>query len=288
MRHVHILCIATESIFTETINIFKSYFRSLGFHVTYEYAFRVRHKMGFSKDINIVIKAQRHFEPDDLPKESLKILFQTEQYAKLRQFSSLPHQKNWDLILDVFQDNVERTEAASPAVVKFFPIGYDSEYQFPDQVISFTNRELPQDVYFFGARSKYRIELWNRHVKDTIYKARFANTDYEITKYMNILRTKVNVFMPAWEPYFLPTMHIMQVLANGKFLLVVSDTSQDFEPYQAGRHFAVTTSEEFRYSLEKYVTKESFRMSFEQKMYKNITTNHKFSDYLDEALKGYI
>ena len=287
MKHVHILCIATETIYTEVINSFKSYFRSMGYFVSYECAFKTEPKVPYSEDINIVIKAQRHFDPNTLPKESIKILFQSEQYEKLREFNSMPYSKKWDLILDVFKNNVDLSYKKSFGKIEFFPIGYDSEYQLLDDC-EFQGIKSKYNAYFFGARTKYRVGLWNKHVNGKIHSVRFANQDHDFTKYANIIKSKVNIFIPGWEPYYLPTMHIMQILANRKFLLVVSDTPQDFYPYESGRHFALTSSTEFGSMLQRFIIDERFRDAFERTMYDDIIANHKFSDYLDEALTGYL
>ena len=288
MAHVHILCIATESIFTEVITILKSYFKAKGNKVTYEYAFKIEPKMNYSQDINIVIKAQRHFDPAVLPRGSQKILFQSEQYAKLRKFESMPYSKPWDLILDVFKDNVERMHKVSKGRTRFLPIGYHDVYNLNRRKKAVQQHDCIWECYFFGAKTKERLKFWDEKVLPVARNSRFANTDHDDKKYENIIHSRVNLFIPGWEPYFVPTMHIMQVLANKKFLLVVSDTPQDFAPYQSGFHFALTNAESASDMIHKLIRDVEFRERFEDKMFNNIVHQHRFDDYLDQTLEGFI
>lgn len=298
MRHIHILCVATETIYTEVITAFTQYFESKKrryghqeFKVTYQYAFqREPHKELFSDDINIVMKAQRFFNPKMLPKKSLKILFQSEQFEKLREFESMPYVENWDLILDVFQDNVDRVSKIAIPKVRFFPIGYSTPaYDMQTHEGGFLeDQHCKLDCYFFGARTKSRVKLWNKCIKPIAPNSRLANQDIGFDKYQNIIHSKINIFMPAWEPYLIPTMHLMQVLANRKFLLVVSDTPQDCFPYMTNRHFVIVPSHSFKDAAKWMLEEEQFRKTFTDVMYRDITTKHRFNDYLDKALKGFM
>lgn len=284
MRHAHILCIATESIFTELILALKSYLRSQDFEVTYECAFKRPPQKPYSKDMNIVLKAQRPFDPDELPNWSCKVLFQSEQYAKLRHFNSMPYSKRWDLILDVFNNNVLRMKGQTFAEHRFFPIGYHEEYH----INAHANGPSKLNCYFFGARTKSRVKFWNEIIKPIAPNSRFANTDIGFNKYVCIVNSKINLFIPGWEPYLFPTMHAMQVLANQKFLLVISDTPQDYSPYQIGFHFALTNKKDAPRMIKKFLNDENARHRLEDKMFADIKTKHRFVDYANEAFKGFI
>lgn len=288
MAHVHLLCIASEHIYTEVIFAFRRYFEEKGHLFTYEFAFKVEPKVQFSDDVNIVIKAQRKFSPDKLPKKSLKILFQSEQYSKLRAFDSMAFSENWDLILDVFQDNVERAQFASPATVRFFPIGYHRAYRRHPYSIWVTEDQLGMDCYFFGARTNYRTTFWNKHVKPYVDNCRLANQDFGEEKYKYIVHSRINLFIPATEPYYLPTMHIMQIIANKKFLIVVSDTPQDFAPYQPGLHFALTTTKEARHLIKAFLDYPEDRKRFQEQCFQSLTEVHSFDNYLDQGLNGFL
>lgn len=288
MAHIHILCIASEHIYTEIITIFQAYFRVKGHFVSYEYAFKKEPEQPFSEDVNIIIKAQRHFDPKTLPRGSQKILFQSEQYDKLRQFDSMPYSKPWDLILDVFKDNVDRMHKVSKGRTRFLPIGYHDIYNLNRTRKPILDHHCELECYFFGARTKWRTAWWNENVKPISPRSRFANTDLGGKKYHNIIHSRVNLFIPGWEPYLLPTMHMMQVIANKKILLVVSDTQQNFSPYIEGFHFALTDTKSAQEMIKKLIHGRDFRYRFESKMFDDITTNHKFENYLDVALEGFV
>ncbi len=280
--HIHILCIASAYIFTETIETLQAIFESWGYFVTTEYAFKKHpHKRLFSKYANIVFKAQRKFDMSILPERSTKILFQTEQFSKLRQFDSLPYKEPWDLILDVFSSNVRRFPKTPRH--QYLPIGYHSNYGTMIDTI-----KENQDVYFFGAGTKSRRELWRIIVREHL-TSRFANTDLRLTKMTNIYNSKVNLFMSAWEPYFLPMMHCIQILARGKFLLVVTENpDQDYSPFKEGLHFVAVREKDAMNSIEFWVRRDNLRKHFAQKAYKSLITNHPFEKYLKEAMRRYI
>lgn len=290
MKHVHIMCIASDHIYTEVIDAMTSYFIRRGYRVTQQYPFKIEpNKELFSHDINIVIKAQRFFNPKQLPKSSLKILFQSEQFEKLRQFESMPHFESWDLILDVFQDNVLRIAKVAIPTVRFFPIGYDKAYDANPYKTFLHDERCNLDCYFFGARTNHRVHLWNKYVLAVVANARLANQDIGPVKYSNIIHSKINIFMSAWEPYFVPTMHIMQILANRKFLIVVSETPQDYYPYKNNKHFMVIKPSELKDVIKTGLKSPLLREIFvEQKMWPDLINNHRFEDYFQEALKGFI
>jgi len=184
--------------------------------------------------------------------------------------------------MDVFQDNVQRFSQDN---VKFFPIGYNMGYHYNPVKDHIPDGKCDQDCYMFGARTKYRQQIWRDVIEPTTKSSVFGNDHHQHKKYDNILFSKVNLFIPAWEPYLIPTMHLMQILANKKFTLVVSDTEQDFTPYQNGLHFMVCKSRELKDHLKWYLEHEDFRHVFAKYSFEDIYKNHRFTEYLATILK---
>jgi hypothetical protein len=280
-KHVHILSVASPNIFDETISAIHSVLEDWDYRVTYENAFKIKPAKPFSQYANIIFRAQRHFDMAWLPPRSKKILFQTEQYSKLRKFGTLPYSDPWDLILDVFKHNVERF--AMCEVIRYMPIGYHRSFGYG---VDAALRPEIADVYFFGAGTRYRRETWGRlHLP----YSQFANRDFGITKEEKIYSSKVNIFISAWEPYFLPMMHCMQIIGKGKFLLaIINDTKQDFSPFKEGLHFVAVERKRSKEALNFWLKKDSLRNHFAKKAYNSISSDHLFENYLEKALKGCI
>jgi len=289
-KHIHLICVASEHIFTEVINSFHKYFCDKGHKFTYEYAFKTTPVKKFSQDMNIVIKAQREFDPKILPSQSTKVLFQSEQFSHLRKFDSTPHSEPWDLVLEIFPNQFDVEMDANTPVIRYFPVGYEIFYNMQTKGVGFVeDRNCIFDCYFFGAKTKYRVNLWHDSVLPIAPNSRFANTDIGPDKYHNIIYSKVNIFIPAWEPYYFSNMRVMQILANRKYLLVVSDTPQDFIPYPNVKHFQVVRSIELRNFLKRLLKNPESRKQFvEEVMWPDLIANHKFSDHLDKALENFL
>jgi hypothetical protein len=284
MRHAHLICKASPHIFTEVIEAFKIEFINNGWKFTYENAFKRDEKMPFSDRLNIVIKAQREFSPDRLPEGSFKVLFQSEQFSKLRQFNSTPHAENWDLILDVFRSNAGHFDEPLDNTI-FFPIGYHKAYTWENYSKKIFDRPavFDMDCYSFGARTSYRMDIWRECVSPLSNNIRFGNTDLETLKYYYIMASKVNLFIDGWSPYQLPMMHCMQVLANGKMLIVITeDIHRDYSPYQSGQHFIQAHPSVAKKVIKKFLDDEDMREEFAEKMFDNIIKYHKFSHYMKE------
>jgi len=291
MKHLHIICKATPNIFSEAVHAISDIFLGNGWRVTYDPAFEVEDQRPYSKDVNLVIKAQRKYTPDHLPEGAINILFQSEQFSKLRQFESMPYSENWDLILDVFYDNIERVNGCVPVgKIQYLPIGFHSAYQWPGR----HGHPVPDnrsvyDVYFFGASTTYRRKIWKEVIEPVTKLARFARSDIGAEKYTNITHSKVNIFISGWEPYLLPMMHCMQILANQKYLLAIGEDSDQLTcPFHNLKHFDFVKPNEARSYLEMVLKNEEYRRKAASISYEDIRENHTFKKYLKEALSGVV
>lgn len=290
MKHLHIICKATPSIFSEAIGAISKIFENSGWRVTYDPAFKVEDQEPYSQDANLVIKAQREYKPDHLPKSAVNILFQSEQFSKLRQFNSLPYSEKWDCILDVFEDNVRRVVNDDlVSRLRYLPIGFHPAYQWQEtRGRPILDHDASFDVYFFGARTRHRSEIWKNIIKKVTPVVRFAASDHNNDKYRRITHSKVNVFINGWEPYLLPMMHCMQILANRKYLLVIGDPDQNTWPYENMKHFDIVKPSEAEGYLQMVLRHPEPRLKLADIAYEDILANHTFQKYLTLALKGII
>lgn len=294
MKHLHIICKATPTIFNEAIRAISREFKDAGWRITYDPAFKQDDEREYSKDVNLVIKAQRKYTPDHLPKSAINILFQSEQFSKLRQFDSLPYVEGWDVILDVFSDNLRRMEGKVPAEkIRYLPIGYSDAYRWEGA----DGRTIPDelcdwDVYFFGAGTKYRRKIWKKIIEPIAPRSRFAISDHNNEKYHNITHSKINVFIDGWgDGYLLPMMHCMQIIANRKWLLVITEnTNQLTGPFEKYLHFDMVHPIDATEWISNFLGSgsEKSRHSAADKCYGDIRLRRRFSTYLRLALSGVI
>jgi hypothetical protein len=291
MKHLHIICKATPSIFSEAITAICQIFKESGWRTTFDPSFKMEDQRKYSEDVNLVVKAQRQYPPDHLPEEAVNILFQTEQFSKLREFDSMPYTENWDLILDVFSDNVRRVaNQVEPGKIKYFPIGYHEAYQWKEtKGRAIKDNECINDIYFFGARTPYRRDLWDQIVTPIGGRSRFAFQDRHNEKYKYITHSKINLFIDGWDPYLLPMMHCMQILANQKTCVAITDNvDQRVRPYVKGLHFIMVKPKDAKERIRQLLFNEMTRMRFAEEMFERIQEENRFSQYLKEAVSDHI
>lgn len=291
MKHMHVICKATPSIFTEAITALCSIFTEAGWRVTFDPAFKIEDRRKYSNNVNIVFKAQRDYTPDHLPKEAVNILFQTEQFSKLKQFNSMPYNENWDLILDVFQDNIRRVrDQIKVGKIQYLPIGYDEAYQWKEtKGVAIRDSACINDLYFFGAKTKYRRGIWNEIVKPLGVRSLFAYDHQHNDKYKNITHSKINLFIDGWDPYLLPMMHCMQILANQKICVAITENiKQKTFPYIDGVHFIMVKPKDAKKVIQYLLKNEATRMRLAEDMFERIQENNTFSLYLKRALAEHV
>ncbi len=285
MKHIHILCIASPHIFEEFIVVLSDCFTKRGHRVTIENAFKKDPELPYSKDINIIMKAQRLFHPSKLPRKAFNILMQTEQFSKLRQFSSKPHSEPWDLILDLFKSNIEEIRNEITCPVEFLPIGYHKGFASPQD--NEVKKEI--DCYFFGARTKYRQRIWRECVLPVSSNSIFDNQILGEEKHERIRKSKINIFIDGWTPYYLPMLHCMQILANGEFLLVITENMhQDFSPHLPWEHFFAVPPNRAKEEIKRFLGKDEFRYRFSKKSFEDLKMYYKMEDILFSILERYI
>jgi len=182
--------------------------------------------------------------------------------------------ERFTVVVDMFKQMIHPTKKA---VHRYCPIGWSPIWE------ENCNPDIKETINLLhlGVLQLKNTKRTGIHglVKRTISYGK--QRDYEIQA------AKINLSLQTfsqgyeWTPY-----RMLYVVGKRKFLM--ADKHIDYGPYIPNKHFIEFIGNDIRDTYNEWINKPDERKQFAMAAYEDIKENHRYSMYLDEALKGVI
>lgn len=239
-----------------------------------------------SDECNFVLGSMNPQRFTIFPKESLKILYQTEQmglpfYVHNRSVYNL----SWDLILELWEYQVGLARKET----KYCPLGYSEAFaKVPDNNLD----KKETDIFIFGKETDRRIDHYNKAKKITdnilfLTNSFGSNRDSQIAK-SKICLDIITGFLPLKKT---PSgvLRAALVVCKGKALHLMEKGNGYCGNMLSEKHFIFFSDKnEMQNKLKKILENEDYRKGFVKNAKQHFMKYRKFEDYFKEATKGFL
>lgn len=272
---INIIMCGRKATFIELVNAFVISISELGHTVNKIYTYFPKKNIipiVDNKDIDANIYIGVIKNRNILDNDVFNVFFNTEQ----QEYSSSPaiwkeKTGQFDLVLDMF---VNRPSYGAKAV--YCPVGWSKAFETDNkQVIKTIN--MVHIGSLTGKRSHDKNYFHDNYKNIITTKGGYGTVRNNI-----ILASKIHLIISRGEFYEFPQIRALFSMCNKVFTL--TNKHIDYSIYEPEKHFVVF--DDIEESSSYWLKKNKQREEFAIECYRDIKKNHKFTMYLEIALKG--
>jgi hypothetical protein len=224
-------------------------------------------------DINFFIVGnakyvQPFFSKNPKIENSYKVLIWFEQLQNVE--NQLRIRKLFNCTIEIFKNNYLSYKDKANCI--FCPLGWSKAYETDIH-------NILEDIncFSFGAYTHTRIEFIKNFPKEVVFQLNTFGNKRDI----NILRSKINLIIPAIPEYFFPQLRYLLIACKEKFVL--ASPHIDYTPFIPNTHFKVFNK--FKDDYTYWINAANERTEIAQNAYKDLKSNYNYTVFLKEALK---
>lgn len=262
----NICVVGKKNTFIETSNALKLSLEELGHNVD-KITFGKFPPIYIPNEVTIVVMGKAVKLP--LSKDSLNIFFCMEQWNK-NKVDIEGTRNQFNIIFDIFKEN-NKTYSKNSILC---PIGWSPAFE-----TNLTNIKSNNNFFLFGSgHPTYRNRWIQKNQNQIIY---LRNGIFGIERDKLIMRSKINLMVRGFNSWLLPPLHMMLIICKKKFLMM--DQHAEYYPYEPGKQFKIF--DKFPQDCSYWLNNHEARREVELSVYEDVKENHKFTKYLEIALK---